>query len=46
MQYVNLTHASIPLLLDLKNIRQDQVLIANDQLHNCGWCFARCLGPI
>ncbi|MBL8855760.1 MAG: DUF4011 domain-containing protein, partial [Planctomycetaceae bacterium] len=32
LQNVNLTHASIPLLLDWRNIRQEQILVANDQL--------------
>jgi len=33
MQTVNLTHASIPLSFDIKNIRPDQVLVWNDSLH-------------
>ncbi|MBL8888464.1 MAG: DUF4011 domain-containing protein [Planctomycetaceae bacterium] len=32
LQNVNLTHASIPLMLDIRNIRESQVLVANDQL--------------
>lgn len=33
MQTVNLTHASIPLSFDIKNIRPDQILVWNDSLH-------------
>jgi len=33
MQTLNLTHASIPLSFDIKNIRPDQVLVWNDSLH-------------
>ena len=32
MQTVNLTHASVPLSFDIKNIRPDQVLVWNDAL--------------
>jgi len=32
MQSVNLTHASVPLSFDIKNIRPDQILIWNDTL--------------
>jgi predicted DNA-binding WGR domain protein len=32
MQSVNLTHASLPLMLDIRNIREDQVLIWNERL--------------
>ena len=33
MQSVNLTQASIPLLLDIRNIREDQILAWGPQLH-------------
>ena len=33
MQTVNLTHASVPLSFDIKNIRPDQILVWNDSLH-------------
>jgi len=33
MQTVNLTHASVPLVFDIKNIRSDQILTWNDVLH-------------
>jgi hypothetical protein len=32
MQSVNLTQASIPLMLDIRNIREDQVLVWNERL--------------
>jgi predicted DNA-binding WGR domain protein len=32
LQSVNLTHSSIPLTLDVRNIRQDQILVWNQQL--------------
>jgi hypothetical protein len=32
MQTVNLTHASVPLSFDIKNIRPDQILVWNDSL--------------
>lgn len=32
LQNVNLTHASIPLMLDIRNIRESQILTADDQL--------------
>ncbi len=32
MQSINLTQASIPLLLDIRNIREDQILVWNDGL--------------
>ncbi len=32
MQTVNLTHASVPLSFDIKNIRPDQILTWNDSL--------------
>lgn len=33
MQTVNLTHSSVPLSFDIKNIRPDQILIWNDAFH-------------
>lgn len=33
MQTVNLTHSSVPLSFDIKNIRPDQILVWNDTLH-------------
>ncbi len=33
MQTVNLTHASVPLSFDIRNIRGEQVLIWNEELH-------------
>lgn len=33
MQTVNLTHASVPLSFDVKNVRPDQILVWNDTLH-------------
>lgn len=33
MQNINLTQASIPLLLDIRNIREDQVFVWSDALH-------------
>ena len=32
LQSVNLTHASIPLTLDIRNIREDQILVWNERL--------------
>ena len=34
MQTVNLTHASVPLSLDIRNIRSDQILTWNDRLQS------------
>ncbi|MBN2295978.1 MAG: WGR domain-containing protein [Pirellulales bacterium] len=38
MQTINLTHASVPLSFDIKNIRPDQILVWNKKLHDavCG----------
>ncbi len=34
MQSINLTQASMPLMLDIRNIREDQVLVWNEDLRN------------